>query len=71
MILLDDLHPDGIRIVVDWLRFRPGSSIFVPCLNLDLCEKQVQRIATRKKMQIKTQICVDHNILGLRVWRIA
>lgn len=70
LVRLDDLHPDGIRIVVDWSRFTPGSSIFVPCLNVELCDKQVSAIAARKKWRISTKIWVDHNRLGLRVWRI-
>lgn len=71
VIRLDDLHPDGIRIVVDWFRFQPGSSIFVPCLALDACIEQVDKIAARKQWKIQRRIWVENNILGLRVWRIA
>lgn len=71
MLRLDDLNPDGIRIVVDWLRFTPGASIFIPCLNLEKCEVQVKTVAARKRWKIQTQIWVQNNILGLRVWRIA
>jgi hypothetical protein len=71
VLRLDDLHPDGIRIVVDWSRFTPGSSIFVPCLDLDACIQQVERIAERKKWKIQHRVWAENNILGLRVWRIA
>lgn len=71
VIRLDDLHPDGVRVVVDWPRFQPGSSIFVPCLGLDTCIQQVERIAARKQWKIQHCIWVENNILGLRVWRIA
>jgi hypothetical protein len=32
-VMLTDISPDGVRIVVDWDKFKPGASVFIPCIN--------------------------------------
>ena len=32
-LMITDLSPDGVRIVVDWSKFLPGTYIFIPCVN--------------------------------------
>ena len=71
VLRLDDLNPDGVHIRIDWSQFRPGYSVFIPCLALDEGMRQVRAIAERKKWTIDTRIWVSNNILGLRVWRVA
>jgi len=30
---LNDISPDGVRIVINWDAFVVGTSVFVPCIN--------------------------------------
>ena len=71
LLRLDDLNPDGVRITVDWSQFVPGSSVFVPCLNVDKAERQLMKLADRKKLDIKVRLRTEMDKIGLRIWRVA
>ena len=45
MLRIDDLNPDGVRIVVNWDEMVTSSSIFVPCVNTDAAKEQIKAIA--------------------------
>ena len=66
----DDLNPDGVRIIVNWDDMVTSSSVFILCINVTLAVKQVNDVAKRRNWQIKTQIRVENEKLGVRVWRI-
>lgn len=66
---LDDLHPDGVRIVVDWDALSVGMSVFVPCINTALAEKQLGKISARRKVSLQAQERIEDGRFGLRVWR--
>ena len=68
--MLDDLTPDGIRIVVTWSSMVVGASVFIPCLNTYKAKEQVKKIATTKKWQVTTKITIENNRLGIRIWRM-
>jgi len=71
VLKLDDLNPDGVRIVVDWPSMVVGSSVFVPCINTDKALQQVRGICVeRMGWEIKAKSCVESDFLGVRVWRI-
>ena len=40
-----DLCPDGLRIIVPWYDLHPGTSVFVPCINVILCAEQAYAVA--------------------------
>ena len=42
---LDDLAPDGVKIVVDWDAMVANASVFIPCVNNVKAEKQLLDIA--------------------------
>jgi hypothetical protein len=67
----DDIGPDGVVIVVDWDMMKVGHSIFIPCINVKLCLKQVGAIFARRGWKLRTKVCIEHHILGLRIWRAA
>jgi len=66
---LDDLHPDGVRIVVSWDKMQVGMSVFVPCINTEECKKQIDKIATKRGWTMQTQVRIEDNRFGLRTWR--
>lgn len=66
---LHDLEPDGLVITVNWDYMEVGSSIFVPCINVDTCKRQVREIAHMFGWIVITRVCIEDHRLGLRIWR--
>ena len=64
------MNPDGVRIIVNWDDMVTSSSVFILCINVTLAVEQVNDVAKRRNWQIKTQIRVENEKLGVRVWRI-
>lgn len=64
-----ELNPDGLRIVVPWGDFRPGESVFIPCINHARARAQLALIAKWCGYKLRTRFAIEHGILGLRVWR--
>lgn len=69
MLMLDDIAPDGVRIVIQWGKFTVGTSIFVPCINTKKAREQLKAITNRKKMKTESRVCTENGLLGIRVWR--
>jgi hypothetical protein len=67
----DEIGPDGVRIVVNWDAMRPGNSIFIPCVNVNLGHRQVAKIFARRGWKLRTHVKTEGHILGLRIWRVA
>jgi|TARA_B110000977_G_scaffold165053_1_gene211967 hypothetical protein len=71
-----DLHPDGVRLIVDWESMGIGASVFVPCVNTEAASAQAKKIFDSKGWQLQTEIRIEGNThlnvmrLGLRIWRI-
>ncbi len=70
MLRLDDLDPDGIKIIVDWKNFVIGSSVFIPCINTCKLKEQCNKISQRKEWRIDTRVLIQDGKLGVRVWRL-
>lgn len=64
------MSPDGVRIRVDWEVFVPGSSIFVPAVNLVELVSQMKVIATEKDYMLDHHVRIEGGRLGVRFWRI-
>ena len=69
MLMLDDLSPDGVRIVVNWDKMVIGASIFVPCINTHRAKEQVTTITKGKRWQVTIKIVIENDKLGIRIWR--
>ena len=48
ILKIDDIAPDGARIVIDWDNMGIGYSIFIPCLESEQALKQVKVVTDRK-----------------------
>lgn len=68
---LDDLCPDGVRIVVPWKDMRVGESVFVPCINTTRAKREAAAVAKRLQITLKCRVCVEDYRLGIRIWRSA
>jgi hypothetical protein len=68
---LDEIDPDGVRIILPWDELGVGCSFFVPCVNSDTCKRQIGVIAQRLGITLTFRARVEGQHLGLRVWRTA
>ena len=66
---IDDLHPDGVRIVVNWDDMVVGSSVFIPCIDTTAARSQARSVAVRRKWTIKVTPQIENQLFGVRIWR--
>ena len=69
-VMFTDISPDGVRIVVDWEKFVPGSSVFIPCINTSKALKHITEAIDVHLNDLEKRICVENGKYGVRVWRI-
>ena len=69
MLMLDDLDPDGIKIIVDWNSMVINASAFIPCINTKKTITECKRIFELKSWGIETRILIEDSKLGVRIWR--
>jgi len=55
---------------VEWNKFQPGSSLFIPCLDRKGVEKWVLSEARRLEVEVLCKQVVENGVYGLRVWRV-
>ncbi len=60
---------EKVEYRVDWLKFKPGQSIFIPCLNCAAARKQIRDLLARRKIHVFIKIVVEGSVQGLRIWR--
>lgn len=61
----------GLPILIEWPKFQPGTSFFIPCVNRRAVDRFVRQEAKRLRVGVMTKQVVENNILGLRVWRVS
>jgi hypothetical protein len=61
----------NLAILIDWSRFKPGTSFFIPCLDRKAVADYVVKEATRLRFQVTCKQVVEKGRYGLRVWRLA
>ena len=69
ILKIDEIAPDGVRIVLQWEKFVVGSSMFVPCINTEEAIKQVKRICKEKGFTITCKVVIYNDKFGLRITR--
>ena len=59
----------GLPLLVEWHKFQPGTSFFVPCID----RREVQRFITheskRHGLDVVVKQVIENNVYGVRVWR--
>jgi hypothetical protein len=64
-----DLHPDGVRIQVNWDKMVIGASVFIPCINTEEAIKQSIKIFADRGWTLDHRVRIEGGNLGLRIWR--
>jgi hypothetical protein len=60
----------GISFEIDWSRFKPGRTFFIPCLDLNAAKEEVEVVAKRLRYSVEMKGVIENGVRGLRVWRI-
>lgn len=60
----------NLPVVVQWSKFSPGASFFIPCVDRRAMERAVKQEAARLKVEILCKQVIERGTYGLRVWRV-
>jgi|DEB19_MinimDraft_3_1074340.scaffolds.fasta_scaffold202660_2 hypothetical protein len=59
----------NLPILIDWAKFQPGTSFFIPCINRKQVQKFVMSECARLGLDVISKQVVENGVYGLRVWR--
>jgi hypothetical protein len=65
------LEIEGVQVQIEWLKFRIGTSFFLPCINHDRMIWAITQRAQNRGFRVKTIAHIENGMWGIRVWRIA
>lgn len=71
VLKIDDLNPDGVRIVIKWDDFVVGASMYIPCIDTVKAVAQVKKICADKGFRVECRVVIENSKYGVRVWRMA
>jgi len=57
-------------IEIEWNKFKPYSSFFIPCLNVKEMKRQIKAECKRLKFRVLVKVVTENRIRGIRVWRL-
>jgi hypothetical protein len=60
----------NLPLLIQWEKFKPNTSFFVPCLDRKLTERFVKAEARRLGLNVVCKQVIEKGKYGLRVWRI-
>lgn len=69
ILKIDEIAPDGVKITLQWEKFVVGSSMFIPCIDVEEATKQVKRICKEKGFTITCKVVIYNDKFGLRITR--
>ena len=61
---------NGVDYQIRWAEFQPGSSMFIPAIDLDAALAAIKRESERLDFEFVHKIVVEDGIQGIRVWRL-
>lgn len=60
----------GNKVKIDWISFKPNTSLFIPCINRKSIERNVKAICDKKGIEVITRKVIENRVYGVRVWYI-
>ena len=60
----------NLPLLIQWEKFKPGTSFFVPCIDRRLTQRFVEAEAARLEIKVLCKQVVERGKYGLRVWRL-
>jgi len=65
-----DVRFQGIAYTIDWGRWEPGASIFIPCIDAPGIREKVYREAAQRGIRLVARTAIEDQYFGVRFWRI-
>ena len=65
------LEIEGVQVQIEWLKFRIGTSFFLPCIAHERMATNVIKRAESRGFKVKIIAHIENGMWGIRVWRIA
>ena len=59
----------NLSILIEWVKFQPGTSFFIPCLQRKQVLKFVTSECARLGLDVVSKQVIANGVYGLRVWR--
>lgn len=69
-LMVTDISPDGVRVVIDWSKFVPGASVFIPCVNTVKALEHFVEAGGVCRSDITHRIRIEDGKYGIRIWRL-
>lgn len=60
----------GLPVLIEWSKFHPGTSMFIPCLDRRVMQRFITQETDRLRLNVVCKQVVENGVYGLRVWRI-
>lgn len=64
------MQTNGLPILVDWGKFKVGSSFYVPTLEPDKLLNRIRKYCRKMGMGIRGKRTVEGKTMGVRIWRV-
>ena len=61
---------NGVDYQIVWPEFKPGSSIFIPAIDIKSTLDDIKKESKRLEFQFVHKVVVEDGIKGIRVWRL-
>ena len=62
---------ERVSYEINWKGFRPGYSIFIPCLHPAGARKEILTVTKRLNLDVVTKTVIEEGVQGIRVWRVS
>lgn len=61
---------NGADYQIDWPKFQPGTSIFIPAIDTKDAIEAITKESKRLEFECVYKVVVEGGIKGVRVWRL-
>lgn len=61
---------ETVSFQINWKKFRPGYSFFVPCIDHEAARATLAVVTKRLKIKTVSKVVIEDGVSGLRVWRV-
>jgi|TARA_R100000687_G_C6329714_1_gene109030 hypothetical protein len=62
---------NGVDYQIMWPDFKPGSSIFIPAIDVKAAVKALKKESERLEFKFVHKIVVENGVKGVRAWRLS
>lgn len=64
------MRVENISYQINWKKFKPGTSVFIPCLNPVTALAEITKVMKRLKVSVATKVVIQDGVQGVRIWRV-